>query len=189
MKVDIIHVSGTAADFQVMPRRNGYAYDGERYNDATPIFGPASDCDCMEFCEANGHAFRHCKFVSLVPPRFFGDLAERCDKAHAGMIEAGKACGWSFSSDCTYRASAAWKEQPTHYAYFGDFGGGAKFDGITDETENSDNGKKALRLLEWLNGIASAVWELGFNLTFDKDGKHTIFNQSAQWVKIEEEDY
>ena len=189
MKVDIIHVPGTAADFQVCPRQNRNAYDGERYNDAPPIFGPASDCDCMEFCETNGHAFRHCKFAALVQPQFFADLEKRCNKVHAEMIEAAKACGWSFSSDCIYKASAAWKDCPTHYAYFGDFGSVAKFAGITDETANSENGTTARLFLQWLNGIAAAVWELGFNLTFDKDGQHRIFNTSAQWVALEEEEY
>ena len=188
MKVDIIHVPGTAADFKVCTRPEGGTYDGERYDEQKTLFGPASDSDCIDWCCENENRFRHCKFSALVPLQFFADLEKRCNKVHAEMIEAAKACGWSFSSDCIYKASAAWKEQPTHYAYFGDFGHVAKFDGITDETKDTENGTKARLFLEWLEGIAAAVWELGFNLTFDKDGQHRIFNTSAQWVTLEEEE-
>ncbi len=188
MKVDIIHEPGSAADFKVCTRPEGYTYDGDRYGDQKTLFGPAPDCDCIDFCMDRGYSFRHCKFVSLVYPHFFADLEARCDKVWAAMVAAAKACGWSFSSEITYRASAAWKDQPTHYAYSGDFGGCAKFDGITDETANTENGTKARLLLEWLDGVSAGVWELGFNLTFDEAGKHTIFNRSAQWVTLEEEE-
>ena len=190
MKVDIIHEPGTAADFKVCtrPEVGTGIYYGERYGEQKTLFGPASDSDCIDWCCENENRYRHCKFVSLVPGEYFLDLEKRCDKVHAAMLEAAKACGWSFSSDITYRASAAWKDQPTHYAYNGDFGGRAKFDGITDETANSENGTKARRMLEWLDGVASGIWELGFTLTFDKAGKHRIFGTSAQWVTLEEEE-
>ena len=171
-----------------MPRRNGHAYDGERYNETPPIFGPASDCDCMEFCEANGHAFRHCKFVSLVYPHFFADLEKRCNKVHAEMIEAAKACGWSFSSDCIYKASAAWKENPTHYCYRGDYGGGASFDGTNEESLRSLDGTSARMCLATLRGFSDGLWELGFTLTFDKDGKHTVYGKYPKWVTLDNED-
>lgn len=188
MKVDIIHEPGTAADFKVCTRPEGGTYDGNRYNEQKTLFGPASDCDCIDWCCENENRFRHCKFASLVPEKFFLDLEKRCDKVHAAMLEAARACGWSFYSDCIYKASAAWKDHPTHYAYNGDFGGRANFSGVTPGTENTENGNRARLLLEWLDGVASGVWELGFTLTFDKDGKHRIFNTSAQWVTLEEEE-
>ena len=188
MKVDIIHEPGTAADFKVCTRPEGGTYYGDRYSDQKTLFGPAPDYDCVDWCMDHKHEFRHCKFSSLVPEKFFRDLEKRCDKVHAAMLEAARACGWSFGSDCIYKASAAWKDHPTHYAYNGDFGGRANFSGVTAGTETTKDGSTARSLLEWLDGVASGVWELGFTLTFDKDGKHRIFNTSAQWVTLEEEE-
>ena len=42
--------------------------------------------------------------------------------------------------------------------------------------------------LRELFGMATALWELGFTLTFDKDGKHTIFGNYPQWVTLDEEE-
>ena len=181
MKVDIIPTPGTSADWQVQPRDDSGEYE------AAPVFGPASDCECVEWCDENGYEYRHRKNAALVVPRFFDDLAKRCDNVHAAMIERATRCGWSFASDCIYRASAAWKENPTHYAYNGDFGGAAYFRGVTDESAASEDGRRAQELLSWLLGAASCAWELGFNLTFDKAGKHRVFNTCPQWVTLEEE--
>ena len=185
MKVDIIPAAGSNADFEVW-RREGApkAYD-DGY-EGKPLFGPASDVECMEWCCENGHAYRHRKRVALVVPGFFKDIEKKCDLVYESMVHHAKQNGWTFSSDVTYRASAAWKDSPTHYAYRGDLGGCAGFDGVTEETWHTDHGQAAKSDLDWLRGVASGLWELGFTLTFDRYGKHTVFNTCEQWVTLDE---
>lgn len=187
MKVDIIPTAGTAADFEVRKRDGAPINYGDGY-DGEPLYGPASDVECMEWCDERRHEYRHRKQVALVVPKFFKDVEARCDRVYEAMIAHARACGWAFASNATYRASAAWKENPTHYCYRGDFGGGAAFDGVTEETWHSDHGQGANGDLNWLRGVSDGLWELGFTLTFDKDGKHTVFNKTPQWVTLDEDE-
>ena len=178
-EVDIIPVN-TQGDFEVRKRDSfdGYEYEG------SPLFGPASDCDCIEWCDERGYDYRHRKYVALVVPKFFRDLEERADRLTAVFKEYGLV----LRSDVTYRASAAWKDHPTHYSYIGDFGGRARLENAKDGESCSDakwtiaNGH-----LRELFGMMTALWELGFVLTFDKDGKHRIFS-TEEWVTIDERD-
>ena len=188
MQVDIIPSAGTNADFEVRKREGAPVQYDDAY-EGDPLFGPAPDGECMDWCEQHGHKFRHRKRVAIVPPHFFKDIEKKCDDAYRFMMEAADKCGWTFSSNATYRASAAWKEHPIHYCYSGDFGGGANFHGVTDESLYSDYGRNAMGDLTWLRGVAAGLWELGFTLTFDKDGKHTVFNSCPQWVTLDERDY
>ncbi len=188
MKVDIIPTAGTSADFEVRkrdgaPTRYDDGYEGD------PLFGPAPDCECVEWCEEHGHEYRHRRRIALVPPHFFKDIEDRCDSVHTLMLERAERCGWTFSSNAFYKASAAWKDHPIHYCYSGDYGGGAKFDGVTDKSLRGEDGREAKCCFHWLRGVSAGLWELGFTLTFDKDGKHTVFNAHPQWVTLDERDY
>ena len=140
---------------------------------------------CEEYCKHHGYTPRYRKYVSLVKPWFLKDVERRADSAMKDIREAGLVV----KSDVTYRASAAWKEQPTHYAYLGDFGGVARLQDAEGGKACSDAaytvGKGWLRELI---GMSVALWELGYNLTFDKDGKHTVFGNYPEWVTDEIDD-
>lgn len=186
MKVDIIPAK-TNGDFKVWDRE---CAPDSQYDDAyegKPLFGPASDCDCIEWCEDNGHRYRHRKFAALVAPSNFSDLEKRCDKVYAKLSEGAAKCGRRLVSDCTYRASAAWKESPTHYCYSGDFGGQARLVKTGETKPDPDALDNANHNLTWLFGVSDSLWELGFILTFDRDGKHKIFSTFPEWVTVEEE--
>ena len=139
--------------------------------------------DCEEYCRSHGYTPRYRKHVSMVKPEFIHDVEERAN----GIAERFKEYGLVLRSNVTYRASAAWKDQPTHYAYIGDFGGMAR---LEDEKEGMACSDAALEVangfLRELIGMANALWELGYNLTFDKDGKHTLFGNYPEWVTVDE---
>lgn len=184
MKVDIIPAPAEYNGWEVRPRDGApVLYDGEYEKMA--IFGPAADSECMDWCEQHGHEFRHRKNVAMVTPKFFKDLETRCDMAYEVIARDAEKLGWKLVSNATYRTSAAWKDEPIHYCYRGDYGG-AEFTGTTEETVQSELGATTLRHLDWLRGVSTAVWELGFALTFDKEGKHTIYNKMIQWVTLDE---
>ena len=147
--------------------------------DGKPVFKGT-----LEECE---DSVRGCSYVlraqtSLVPPWYIADAEKRADTYRQRIDETGA----KVLSDVIYRASAAWKEQPTHYAYTGCFGGCAK---LSFSKEVSDVEKKtAYAYLQYLFGFAYALWELGLVLTFGEDGKHTIYGNHPQWVTLEHED-
>lgn len=181
MKVDIVKRD---KDFAVYPREafNGDEYEGE------PLFAAENDADCWDFCEGNHHQHRQRRCVSLVPERFVRDLEAKCDRWFAKMGDYAAACGRVLKSDVTYRASAAWKDEPTHYCYQGDFGSSARLVKAGEEVTNADALASALQMLDSLYGAASALWELGFVLTFNEDGKHRVFGNYPQWVTLDEEE-
>ncbi len=182
MKVDIVKADdGT---YSV------YGRDARDYDHYTsgPIYGPADRADCEDWCEDNHHTARLRKWAALVPEKFIHDLEAKCDRAYSNMTQHASLLGWRLTSNVTYRASAAWKDQPTHYCYLGDLGGQAKFENMTDENAATQIGEEALQFLKWLKAVSSGIWELGFTLTFDKDGKHTIYGAYPQWVTLDEED-
>lgn len=181
MQVDIVKRDG---DFAVYPRA-AFKY-GEYEGD--PLFTAKDEGDCWDWCEKHGHQHRQRRLASLVPEKFVHDLEQKCDKWFAKMAEHAKDCGRRIESDITYRASAAWKENPTHYCYNGDFGGSAKLVKTGEADANAGALMLAQQLLDSLYGASSAVWELGFVLTFDKDGKHKVFGHHPQWVTLDEED-
>jgi len=185
MKVDIVKAK---SGHMVYPRDGAPKGWDDKYESA-PLYGPADDGDCMDWCEQNNHQFRHRQQAALVPPHFFNDLEKQCDIWLAELNRFAEMCGRKLETDVTYRASAAWKENPTHYCYSGDMGGTAQLQRVDESKANADALMEATTLLHVLFGASRAVWEMGFTLTFDKDGKHTIFNKREQWVTLDEEEY
>ena len=177
MKTDIVREDGGQSAVYSKCAFDGYDYKGD------PIFR-GDEGECLDYCEANGHTHRLRRHAALVPPKFVKDVERRADDA-VGKI---RDLGLAVRSDVTYRASAAWKEQPTHYAYIGDFGGGAKLEDAGDRACSDAAYAVGKGWLCELFGMATALWELGFTLTFDKDGKHTIFGNYPQWVTLDEEE-
>lgn len=196
MNVDIVKAK---SGWLVHPRKGAPREFDDAY-ETEPLFGPADDGECIDWCEQNGHSFRHRQQAALISPHFFTDLEKRCDTWLKELNGFAKTCGCKLVTDATYRASAAWKEEPTHYCYMSDFGGIAELERDTSPeatdivrqlplgaaTEAESN---ATVYLDRLFGASQAVWELGFILTFDKDGKHTIFDKRVQWVTLDEEEF
>ena len=144
--------------------------------------------ECEDWCQDNGHTYQFRAYNYLIPQKFAADVERKADKIRSYMAEDADKIGWSYHTNVTYRASAAWKDQPTHYAYVGDSGDTGKFNGYTEDKAKSWEGIRAMRYLSELIGMSLALWELGFNLTFDKDGKHTLFGRFPQWVTIDGEE-
>lgn len=156
--------------------------------ETAPLFTGKSQGECEDWCEERGIAFkdiRYRKLVATVPVKFFDDLEKKADKARERIV----GLGFRVVSDVTYRASAAWKDEPVHYAYIGDFGGTARLVGKgLGEAKEEARFDEAQGWLRELFGMSEAVHELGFTLTFGADGKHRIYNRAEQWVTIEMED-
>ena len=171
--------------YAVFPRK---AYNGEYYEEnayeGEPVFTDESEDQCICWCEEHKADFRVRAFVATVPSKFLLDLEKKFDDWRKKLDEYAEECGYHLDSNITYRASAAWKEQPTHYCYIGDFGGSANL--ICEDESKAQGNKEALRYAKdylWsLFGAAQAVWELGFTVTYDKDGKHTIYGAYPKWV-------
>lgn len=182
MGYDIIKKDGKYA---VYPRK---AYNGEYYEEnayeGEPVFTDESEGECICWCEEHKADFRVRAFVASVPSKFILDLEKILDDWRKRLDERAAECGYRLDSNITYRASAAWKEQPTHYCYIGDFGGSANL--ICEDENKGDEKDGALRNAKnylWrLFGAAQAVWELGFTVTYDKDGKHTIYGACPKWI-------
>ena len=185
MKVDIIPTAGTTADFEVRPREGAPVKYEEGYEGA-PLFGPASDLQCMDWCEREGHAYRHRKRAALVVPDRFKAVEEKCDSVYRVMVFHAKRAKWTFVSDAAYCTGALFRDAPPRFCYRSDLGGSAKFDGMSSGKTQGEDGQAALCNLEWLRGVASGLWDLGFALTFDRDGKHAVFDRGTQWVTLDE---
>lgn len=78
-----------------------------------------------------------------------------------------------YESNITYRASAAWKDFPTHYCYIGEYSTSRINYGDSEWTSSEFIGVRSFH--SQLVGFARVVWELGGQLTFDEHGKHTVF--------------
>ena len=182
MNVDVIkNITDDGVKYAVYPAiDDAYAdYSG------TPLFESADECDVMDWYEANGHKATWKEHAALVQSKFLHDLEKKCDEIHADMIEQATKVGWRFETHITYRASAAWKDDPIHYAYIGDCGSIGRFVGWTKETHAEEAGRNAQCAHERLMSISEGIWELGFTLTFDKNGKHTIYGNMPKWVAVE----
>ena len=178
MKTDIVKIDEKWCVFS-RDAFDGYEYKGD------PLFGPCEyEGECEGWCDAYGYPYRRRRCASLVPPKFLRDVEARADK----YMELIRGKGLVVESNITYRASAAWKEQPTHYAYSGDFGGRAKLTWEEGSNVNAEKWDYGLGVLRELFGMADALWELGFTLTFDKDGKHTVYGNFAEWVMLDRQD-
>ena len=128
MKTDIVKID---EKWCVFPRDafDGYDYEGD------PLFGPCEcEGECEGWCDENGYPYRRRRRASLVPPKFLRDVEARADK----YMQYIRDHGLVVRSDVIYKASAAWKEQPTHYAYMGDFGGSAKLEDAEEGRACSD---------------------------------------------------
>ena len=177
MQVDIVKTGGKWA---VYPRS---AFMYEEYK-GDPIFTDEDEGECWNWCDEHHYDYRRRRNAMLVEPKFVKDVERRADEAVRRIYDA----GLRVESDVTYRASAAWKENPTHYAYIGDFGGCAKLTWSEGSNVTADKWDVGLGILRELFGMSTALWELGFTLTFDKDGKHTVFGKFPEWVTLDEED-
>lgn len=182
MKVDIVKgISG----WSIHPRIGAPGRWDDGY-ETPPLFGPTDYDSCVAWCEDNGHSYRVRQLASLVNPRFIKDVEKRCDGWFKWLSESAEKCGRKLVSDTTYRASAAWKEEPTHYCYVGDMGGTAHLQRVDETKADADALIQARSFLDVLFGASDVLWELGYTLTFDKNGKHTIFNKREQWVTLDE---
>ena len=187
MGYDIIKKDGKYA---VYPRE---AYNGEYYEEnayeGEPVFTDESEGDCICWCEEHNADFRVREFAAPVPDKFLHDLEKKLDAWREELDEYAKKCGYRLDSNITYRASAAWKEQPTHYCYIGDFGSSANL--VCEDESKTKGNEAALRdaknYLWSLMGAAQAVWELGFTVTYNKDGKHTIYGTYPRWITKDNE--
>lgn len=187
MKVDIIQMKPSAPDSWAVFPRDVAPKKWDDDCEGNPLYGPSDDDDCIDWCRENGHSFRHRSQGTLIPPQFYVDLEEQCDRWFQKMASFAERCGRRLESDITYRASAAWKDQPTHYCYAGDMGGLARLVLVDDAKADADALVSAQSYLDMLFGASQALWELGITLTFNEDGKHKIFNSRIQWVTLDEE--
>lgn len=178
MKVDII--SNEAAEKYEVRERT----DDETEPGAVLFQGDCQE-DCEDFCERYGHKFRFRKEVIHFPAKFLADVEKRANKVRAEMDEDAAKIGWKFGTHVTYRASAAWKDEPTHYCYLGDHGGTGQFNGYTKETAGTSDGKRALQGHVELIGMFEALWELGLTLTFDEAGKHKVYGKYPEWITVD----
>ena len=184
MQADIVTLE--KFKYGVFPREGApVRYDGGYKTEC--LFGPATEDECIDWCESNGIEYRMRRRAALLPERFVHDLEDRCNKWRKALDENANRCGMKLASDVIYRASAAWKENPTHYAYLGDFGGSARIVVVEEGISDSDALLLANQYLNYLFGAATAAWELGYILTFDENGKHTIFGNYPQWVTVDVE--
>lgn len=110
----------------------------------------------------------------IIPSKFIKDVESEADSLRSRLDLELKERGLpSFQSDITYRASAAWKDEPCHYCYFGDCSIACiDFSGCDFRLARYT----LCRLYHnRLLAIAETVGELGGQLTFNEDGKHTIY--------------
>ena len=181
MQVDIVQTESGCGVYPRTAFKFG-EYEGE------PMFTAAEEGVCWEWCEEHFHEHRLRKRAALVSAKFIRDVEAKCDTWFAKMAEHAGKCGRRLESDITYRASAAWKENPTHYCYSGDFGGCARLVKTGEPAADPEALILAQHLMNMLYGASVALWELGFTLTFDKDGKHTVFGNFPEWVTVDEEE-
>ena len=145
-------------------------------------FGNSDEAEA--WCDKLGYEYVFVDRVAKVPAEYLKDIEAKADKLHREMLDIAKDLGLHFDTNVVYRASALWKDQPTHYAYFGDFGSVGRFSGpiYKDGTPESAREDKMRDIHQRLIYWAEALWELGFTLTFDKDGKHTVYGIYPDWV-------
>ena len=186
MDVYIVPVVGPVvspfADWEVRKADDAPTGGDPDWNNGEPLFGPASDEECMTWCAWRGYPYRHRKYVSTVVPKNFDDLARRCDDAYRIMHEHADKVGWTFRSDCTYRGMPGW------FCYTGDLGGRASFDGVDEKSWHTDHGQAAAAQWNYLTGMSDAVWELGFVLVFNSDGNHMVMGRNNRWVTLDGDD-
>lgn len=171
-----------AAGREVAPTGYDDGYEGK------PLYGPAEEDACLDWCAEHEYEYRHRKQAMAIPERFRRDVERRCDEWRTWLDRFAADCGRRLASDIHYRASAAWKEEPTHYCYHGDCGTSAKLERIDKDKGDAEDLMQAQMFLDYLLGAAVALWELGLVLTYGEDGKHRIYGQHPQWVTVKEDE-
>ena len=178
MKTDIIQKGDGWA---VYPRT---AYDGDGY-EGDPIYTGECEGDCIEWCEEHAHTYRRRKNVVPIPEKFLRDVEKRFDGWREDLDAAAEACGMRVESNATYHESAAWKEEPTHYCYSGDMGGGARLVEADAAKRDAEAEAEAWALLREIATAAAALWELGITMTYGADGRHRAFGIFPEWVTLD----
>ena len=160
--------------------------------DGKPVFScEASSTDWSEWLDNHTDwrddcARRVFRLRCSFPKSFVKDLEAKAQRKLDAYREGGKSLGcgelkidrsWTTH---TCRASANWKEEPTRYT----FDQHLKWDNPLDMS-------KAETLSVWdeyisLLGMADAVYELGFTLTFDSDFRVHLMNAHAEWREVED---
>ena len=109
-----------------------------------------------------------------IPSKFIKDIERLCDSVRVDLNCELNAQGLPplHLGDIIYRASAAWKDQPVHYCYFGDSSVIA-VDYGSDRLNPRFN--LCRRYLCRLIAYARVIWELGGQLTYDANGRHTVY--------------
>lgn len=109
-----------------------------------------------------------------IPSKFIKDVESLVDRVRCDLdLELSRLGLPPFASDITYRASAAWKDSPTHYCYIGDYS--VSRINYCDSDWLSPKFNLARSFYSQLVGYARVLWEIGGQLTFDENGKHTVF--------------
>lgn len=109
-----------------------------------------------------------------IPSKFIKDIERLADGVRCKLDKGLSFLGLSFSSDIVYRASAAWKDEPIHYCYIGDFSV-VTIDWCCASDPFSPMCHQVRGWFSSLVAYARVVFELGGQLTFDEHGKHTVF--------------
>lgn len=169
-----------AAGREVAPTGYDDGYEGK------PLYGPADEDACLDWCAEHEYKYRHRTQAMAIPERFRRDVERRCDEMREDLERWAAKCGRRLESNIHYRASAAWKDEPTHYCYHGDMGATARLVRVDESKADADALVQANMYLDFLLGAAVTLWELGLTLTYGKDGKHRIFGQYPQWVTVKE---
>lgn len=115
-----------------------------------------------------------------IPSKFIRDVEALADRVRRGLDAELFNNGLPpFESNITYRASAAWKDSPTHYCYIGDHSIARINYGDSDWF--SPKFVLVRSLYSQLVGFSQVLWEIGGQLTFDEHGNHTVFFQGCHF--------
>ena len=141
------------------------------------------DDDWHDWCESNGGGYDTCRVfreVAFCDAAYIDDLRKKAQNLMDDYIARGKEAGWgNLEIDHswvihTYRSSAAWKEEPTFYTM-------EQLLKWTDK--NTDGVSEVFYNYLRLQGMASAVYELGMHIVFDKDFKIQVKGARCIWKR------
>lgn len=148
-----------------------------------PVKVMKADDDWREWCEDHGGDYvtsRVFRKVAFFDEAFVEDLRKKAQSLMDEYIARGKEAGWgSLEIDhswviYTYRQSAAWKEEPTLYT-------------MEQSLKWTDRKSKGTSEVFYpylrLQGMATAVYELGMHIVFDKDFKIQVRGVRCTWKR------
>ena len=190
MKYDV-YINGVSGTAEIYIR--GDVPDCGLKPDGKPVLScEASSTDWSEWLDNHTDwrddcARRVFRLRCSFPVGFVRELEERAQRKLDEYRAEGARLGWgelkideSWTKH-TYRASANWKEEPTRYTF--------------EQQLKWDNAPKSFGEVDallardsyvQLLGMADAVWELGFYLTFDSDFRIHLMNAHAEWREVED---